>query len=62
MVWKQISGGLRSVPNAARTLDIDLLDYEGRILEGAVTLPHPRMAGAASCCALAEVAPGWRHP
>ena len=56
-------GRLRSAPNAARTLDIDLLDYGGRVMEDGVTLPHPRMHQRSFVLApLAEVAPGWRHP
>jgi 2-amino-4-hydroxy-6-hydroxymethyldihydropteridine diphosphokinase len=56
-------GRLRSAPNAARTLDLDLLDYEGRVMEQGVTLPHPRMHQRSFVLApLAEVAPGWRHP
>ena len=56
-------GRLRSVPNAPRTLDIDLLDYEGRILSERVMLPHPRMAERSFVMVpLAEIAPDWRHP
>jgi 2-amino-4-hydroxy-6-hydroxymethyldihydropteridine diphosphokinase len=56
-------GRLRSVPNAARPLDIDLLDYDGRLMADVVTLPHPRMTERSFVLApLAEVAPGWRHP
>jgi 2-amino-4-hydroxy-6-hydroxymethyldihydropteridine diphosphokinase len=56
-------GRLRSVPNAPRTLDIDLLDYDGRILSEGVTLPHPRLAERSFVLVpLAEIAPGWCHP
>ncbi len=56
-------GRLRSAPNAPRTLDIDLLDYDGRIMTGALVLPHPQMAERSFVLApLAEVAPNWRHP
>src|SRR5580704_13885623 len=37
-------GRKRSAPNAPRTLDIDLIDYQGRVEEGDVRLPHPRLA------------------
>jgi 2-amino-4-hydroxy-6-hydroxymethyldihydropteridine diphosphokinase len=54
---------LRSAPNAARTLDIDLLDYDRRVMRAGVTLPHPRMAQRSFVLVpLAEIAPGWRHP
>jgi len=56
-------GRLRSVPNAPRTVDLDLLDYDGRVMEGEVLLPHPRMAERSFVLVpLAEIAPEWRHP
>lgn len=56
-------GRKRSAPNAPRTLDLDLLDYDGRVAEGAITLPHPRIAQRRFVLEpLAHVAPDWRHP
>lgn len=57
-------GRRRSAPNAARTLDLDLLDYRGRRLATRrLVLPHPRLDRRRFVLApLAEVAPGWRHP
>jgi 2-amino-4-hydroxy-6-hydroxymethyldihydropteridine diphosphokinase len=56
-------GRKRSAPNAPRSLDLDLLDYGGRVEAGAVTLPHPRIARRRFVLEpLAAVAPGWRHP
>jgi 2-amino-4-hydroxy-6-hydroxymethyldihydropteridine diphosphokinase len=56
-------GRLRSAPNAPRPLDIDLLDYDGRVMAGDLTLPHPRMSQRSFVLVpLAEIAPGWRHP
>jgi 2-amino-4-hydroxy-6-hydroxymethyldihydropteridine diphosphokinase len=58
-------GRLRGAPNAARTLDLDLIDYHGRVsAAGAVPeLPHPRMHERLFVLLpLAELAPGWRHP
>jgi 2-amino-4-hydroxy-6-hydroxymethyldihydropteridine diphosphokinase len=56
-------GRMRSAPNAARSLDIDLLDYDGRIITDGLTLPHPRLTERSFVLApLAEAAPGWRHP
>ena len=52
-------GRKRSVPNAPRTLDLDLLDYQGRVEEGAVrAAPSPH--GRAALCAgtLGRIAPG----
>jgi 2-amino-4-hydroxy-6-hydroxymethyldihydropteridine diphosphokinase len=47
-----------------RTLDLDLLDYRGRICcAPPPVLPHPRLHERAFVLhPLAEVAPGWRHP
>lgn len=57
-------GRRRSVPNAARTLDLDLLDHDGRISQSErLTLPHPRLHTRRFVLApLAELAPEWRHP
>jgi len=36
-------GRVRSVPNAPRTIDLDLIDYEGVVIDSpTLTLPHPR--------------------
>ena len=58
-------GRTRTVPNAARPLDLDLLDYDGRVSNGedGVEIPHPRLhVRAFVLLPLAELAPGWRHP
>lgn len=49
--------------NAPRTLDLDLIDYEGLVQKGPAELPHPRMRERAFVLLpLREVAPDWRHP
>lgn len=47
--------------NAPRTLDLDLLDFDGLTRQGArLTLPHPRLHLRAFVLApLAEILPGW---
>lgn len=59
-------GRVRSVPNAARFIDLDLLDYQGKTAPGGpgkATLPHPRLVGRAFVLRpLADLVPGWRHP
>ena len=57
-------GRRRSVPNAPRTLDLDLIAYGRRILgEPDLVLPHPRAADRLFVMGpLAEIAPDWRHP
>ncbi len=58
------AGRVRSVANAARTLDLDLLAMDSLVLDAlALVLPHPRMAERAFVLApLCDVAPDWRHP
>ena len=59
-------GRVRSVRNAARTLDLDLLAYKDLILPEtgpAPHVPHPRMAGRAFVLLpLRDLAPDWCHP
>ena len=56
-------GRHRSAKNAPRTLDLDLLDYDGRVEAGPPLLPHPRIAERDFVLRpLAEIAPDWRHP
>jgi 2-amino-4-hydroxy-6-hydroxymethyldihydropteridine diphosphokinase len=56
-------GRERRVRWAARTLDIDILDFAGQVSEAGLSLPHPRLHERAFVLApLAEIAPDWRHP
>ncbi|GEO81137.1 2-amino-4-hydroxy-6-hydroxymethyldihydropteridine diphosphokinase [Pararhodospirillum oryzae] len=57
-------GRARTVPNAARSLDLDLLDYNGLVLDqGAPVLPHPRLHERAFVLyPLRDIAVSWRHP
>ena len=58
-------GRQRSGPAAARTLDLDLLDYRGMLRHGPPPpeLPHPRLADRAFVLLpMAEIAPHWTHP
>ena len=57
-------GRVRGAPNADRTLDLDLLDYDGRRLEAErLLLPHPRLHQRRFVLApRCELAPEWRHP
>ncbi|HEY3916777.1 MAG TPA: 2-amino-4-hydroxy-6-hydroxymethyldihydropteridine diphosphokinase [Stellaceae bacterium] len=61
---EQDFGRQRTVRNAARSLDLDIIDYDGRVENTAdLTLPHPRMQDRAFVLLpLAEIAPAWRHP
>ncbi|MDY0028605.1 MAG: dihydropteroate synthase [Pseudobdellovibrionaceae bacterium] len=57
-------GRIRTVKNAPRVLDLDVLDYQGKIIqEPELELPHPRMHERAFVLyPLRDVAPDWRHP
>lgn len=56
-------GRKRSVKNAPRTLDLDLIDYNGRVESGPPILPHPAISERAFVLMpLADIAPRWRHP
>lgn len=56
-------GRLRSAPNSPRTLDLDLIDHDGKVMTGTINLPHPRLTARSFVLApLAEAAPRWRHP
>ncbi len=63
-------GRRRRKPNASRVMDLDLIDFDGRILDRAadengpaLRLPHPRLTCRAFVLLpLLEIAPSWRHP
>jgi 2-amino-4-hydroxy-6-hydroxymethyldihydropteridine diphosphokinase len=57
-------GRARAARNAARTLDLDLLDYDSRQCESpTLVLPHPRLHERRFVLEpLSEIAPEWRHP
>jgi 2-amino-4-hydroxy-6-hydroxymethyldihydropteridine diphosphokinase len=57
-------GRIRDVPMGPRTVDLDLLLYDDRIIEEVgLVVPHPRMAERRFVLApLAEIAPAVMHP
>ena len=57
-------GRVRSAPNAARTLDLDIIAIDQLVRDGPdPVLPHPRMHERAFVLRpLLDVAPDWRHP
>lgn len=58
-------GRVRGAVNAARVIDLDLLDYHGELNDGSggPILPHPRMHERAFVLhPLRDLAPDWRHP
>lgn len=68
LAWLQAiearGGRVRGVANAARTLDLDIIDLGGIVRPApAPVLPHPRAhTRAFVLLPLRDVAPGWRHP
>jgi 2-amino-4-hydroxy-6-hydroxymethyldihydropteridine diphosphokinase len=60
---EDVFGRIRAQKNAPRTLDLDLVDYHGRVESGPPQLPHPRLQDRAFVLVpLAEISPDWRHP
>ncbi|NDE90288.1 MAG: 2-amino-4-hydroxy-6-hydroxymethyldihydropteridine diphosphokinase [Alphaproteobacteria bacterium] len=57
-------GRVRCEKNAARTLDLDIIDYRGQIIsDPLLDLPHPRlMTRAFVLLPLYDIAPEWKHP
>jgi len=56
-------GRERGARNAPRTLDLDLIDYDGRVENGPPILPHPRAHERAFVLVpIMDIAPDWRHP
>lgn len=58
-------GRRRTTPNAARILDLDIIDYDEVISEGPPPpiLPHPRMSKRAFVLLpLLDIVPDWVHP
>lgn len=54
---------LREERNAPRSLDLDLIDYDGLIQAGPPTLPHPRMCERSFVLVpMKDIAPDWSHP
>lgn len=57
-------GRKRSLKNAPRTLDLDLIDYAGLVTDAAhLLLPHPQLQERVFVLKpLSDLAPDWRHP
>jgi 2-amino-4-hydroxy-6-hydroxymethyldihydropteridine diphosphokinase len=58
------AGRVRGAPDAARTLDLDIIDMDGLVRAGPdPVLPHPRAHLRGFVLRpLRDVAPGWVHP
>ena len=58
------AGRVRGAPNAARSLDLDIIDIGGLVRDAPdPVLPHPRAHERAFVLLpLADVAPDWVHP
>ena len=54
---------MRSVPNAPRVLDLDLIAHGALVSDGNVVVPHPRLQDRAFVLLpLRDVAPAWVDP
>jgi 2-amino-4-hydroxy-6-hydroxymethyldihydropteridine diphosphokinase len=59
-----VAGRVRSTPNAARPLDLDLLAMDNLVMaDSRLVLPHPRLQDRAFVLApLHDIRPDWMHP
>ena len=49
--------------NISRLIDIDILDFKGRIINEGLILPHPRMHCRKFVLKpMKKIAPNWKHP
>lgn len=57
-------GRVRGEPNAPRSLDLDILDFHGELMNDAsLVLPHPRLHERRFVLMpITEIAPDWQHP
>lgn len=63
---ERLFGRVRGEPNAARSLDLDLLAYGDAVIAGdggGIEVPHPRLSQRSFVLLpWADLAPSWRHP
>jgi 2-amino-4-hydroxy-6-hydroxymethyldihydropteridine diphosphokinase len=57
-------GRVRGETNAPRILDLDILDYQGEVMNAtSLVLPHPKLHERRFVLMpIADIAPDWRHP
>ena len=49
--------------NISRLIDIDILDFKGKIINHGLILPHPRMHCRKFVLnPMKKIAPSWKHP
>ena len=60
---ENLFGRKRSILNASRTIDLDLIDFQGLIKNDSLILPHPRMhLRLFVLLPLQDIEPNWVHP
>ena len=60
---ENLFGRKRSNLNASRTIDLDLIDYQGLIKSDSLILPHPRMhLRLFVLLPMQDIEPNWVHP
>ena len=56
-------GRKRSILNASRTIDLDIIDFEGLVKSDSLILPHPRMhLRLFVLLPMQDIVPNWIHP
>ena len=62
-IIEKLFGRKRNILNGPRTLDLDIIDYNGLIENNDPILPHPRMhLRKFVLIPLQDIEPNWVHP
>ena len=60
---ENLFGRKRSILNASRTIDLDIIDFQGLVKSDSLILPHPRMhLRLFVLLPLQDLEPNWVHP
>lgn len=60
---ENLFGRKRSILNASRTIDLDIIDFEGLVKSDSLILPHPRMhLRLFVLLPMQDIVPNWIHP
>ena len=60
---EKLFGRKRSVLNASRKIDLDIIDFQGLIKRDGLILPHPRMhLRLFVLLPMKDIEPNWVHP
>ena len=60
---ENLFGRKRSILNASRTIDLDIIDFQGLVKSDSLILPHPRMhLRLFVLLPMQDIEPNWVHP